>query len=206
MPGVLLTGFGPFPGAPVNPTSSIIEQAARPDGWRTLLLQTEYQAVAAALDGAAASGPDVVILTGLAAGAERVRIELIARNAVAPGRPDASGACWEAGVIEAGASDQLAASADLPALFSALNEAGADFEISRDAGGYVCNFAYFLALRRWPEARIAFVHTPMTERAFAAQDRSARGGSAHAAGPLRQRLLPEAEAVRAVRAIAASQL
>lgn len=197
----LLTAFGPFPGAPVNPTEAIIIKAAAPDRTRTLVLSTRYDAVPGALEAAARERPDVVVMTGLAAAANRVRIELLASNEIAPGRPDASGKVWEAGVIEPGAPDTLETTADLPALFKALQTSGVDYEISRDAGGYVCNFAYFHALRRFGAARIVFVHLPLTETAFAAPGRAGLGD-----GPARQRILPEAEMVRAVCAVVSSQL
>lgn len=201
MPGVLLTGFGPFPGAPVNPTKAVIDKAAAPDRARTLVLSTQYDAVPGALDAAAREKPDVVVMTGLAAAADRVRIELLARNQIPPGRPDASGKAFDGRVIEPGGPETLEATADLPALFAALQRADIEYEISRDAGGYVCNFAYFHALRRFGAARTVFVHLPLTETAFAD---SIRAGFKD--GPARQRILAEAEAVRAVSAIVSSQL
>lgn len=201
MSGALLTGFGPFPGAPVNPTASIIAKAAASDRARTLILSTRYDAVPGALEAAACEKPDVVVMTGLAVAADRVRIELLARNQSPPGRPDSSGKVWTDGVIERGGPDTRETTADLPALFMALQEAGVESEISRDAGGYVCNFAYFHALRRFEAARIVFVHLPLTETAFA---EAVRAGLSD--GPARQRILPEAEAVRAVCAIVSSQL
>ena len=32
--------------------------------------------------------------------------------------------------------------------------------LSDDAGCYVCNYAYFRALRRFPRRRVGFVHVP----------------------------------------------
>ncbi|MGX6646771.1 pyroglutamyl-peptidase I family protein [Maricaulaceae bacterium MS644] len=200
-----MTGFGPFPGAPVNPTEAVIAKAAAPDRMRTLVLSTQYDAVPGALDAAARDKPDVVVMTGLAAAAERVRIELLARNQVPPGRPDASGEAFDGGVIEHGGPQALETTADLPALFAALARADVEYEISRDAGGYVCNFAYFHALRRFAAARIVFVHLPLTETAFAASIRAGPGYGL-GDGPAQQRILPEAEAVRAVSAILSSQL
>lgn len=201
MPGALLTGFGPFPGVPVNPTIAIIAKAAAPDLARTLVLSTQYDAVPGALDAAAREKPDVVIMTGLAASADRIRIEILARNDSPPGRPDASGKGWSGGVIEQGGPKALETTADLPALFEALQRLDIDYEISRDAGGYVCNFAYFHALRRFEAARIVFVHLPLTETALTAQ-----GRAGFADAPARQRIIPEAAAIVAVHAILTSQL
>lgn len=200
MGGALLTAFGPFPGAPENPTPSVIADAAGSNGARTLVLRTEYAAVPGALAQAALHDPETVVMTGLAAGAERVRIELIARNAAASDHPDSAGARRAAETILTGAPDTLETTADLPALFAALSEAGIDHEISRDAGGYVCNFAYFHALRCFPAAQVVFVHLPLTETAFV---RQVNAGLVD--GPARQRLIPHAEAVRVVGAVLASQ-
>lgn len=204
MTRALLTGFGPFPGAPVNPTGAVIEAAAKaaPTGldFRTLVLDTQYAAVDGALAQMADMSPDIVVMTGLAQDAARVRIELVARNAVAAGRPDAAGRTFDDAAIMAGAPDCLETTADLTRLIGALSDARVDFELSRDAGGYVCNFAYFHALRRYAPARIVFVHLPMTHSGFAAA-----GPAAFASGPVRQRLLPDAEAIRAITTILGSQ-
>lgn len=149
MGGALLTAFGPFPGAPENPTPAVIADAAGSTGARTLVLRTEYAAVPGALAEAASHDPDTVVMTGL---------------------------------------------------FAALNAARIDYEISRDAGGYVCNFAYFHALRCFPAARVVFVHLPLTETAFARQI-----SAGLVDGPPRQRLIAHAEAVQAVGAVLASQ-
>ncbi|MFP4519326.1 MAG: hypothetical protein ACLFQ5_07720 [Oceanicaulis sp.] len=198
----LLTAFGPFPGAPVNPTATIIKRAAlsAPPGVQveTRVLNTEFQTVPAAL--ADAGAPDVVVMTGLAAGADRLRVELIARNEVRAGRPDAGGRSFEAGVIDPGAPGALTARADVDALLTALAEAGGAFEVSRDAGRYVCEFAYFHALRRFTGARVVFLHLPMTQTAFDA------GHFLNGEGPSRLPLMAEDEAARLVSAALASQI
>ncbi|XBQ17283.1 MAG: hypothetical protein ABL308_05240 [Oceanicaulis sp.] len=162
----LLTGFGPFPGAPVNPTGSVIEavKAQPPEGWRieTLIFETTFASVPSDLDNAARTlSPDLVVLTGLAAEAQRIRLEVRARNAVLPGRPDAAGRCWTPGPIEPGGPEERRTRLDLDALAEAVKAAGADVEVSEDAGRYVCEFTYYLALGRF-SAPAVFVHLPMT--------------------------------------------
>ncbi|MGJ3231589.1 MAG: hypothetical protein ACFE0P_07310 [Oceanicaulis sp.] len=197
-PRVLLTAFGPFPGAPVNPTPAIIARAARlleaQADIETQVLETCFASVPDALAHAARRTPEVVMMTGLAAGAQRMRLEHRARNETLPGRADASGAGHQGGPIDPGAPAELSARADLTALAAALTGAGLECELSRDAGRYVCEFAYFHALRLFAEARVVFVHLPITDTA------ARTAGSETHAGPV----LPEADAARAVATVVAA--
>lgn len=201
MTRALLTGFGPFPGAPFNPTASVIERAARlaPQGVHveTLVLETCFDSVPARLAEAAAHAPDIVVMTGLALGAERVRLERRARNDVLPGRADAAGATRQSGRADAHGPETRETSADLDAAARALAQAGLGYDISRDAGRYVCEFAYFHALGLFAAARVIFVHLPMTQTDGAT--RRARTLSDAEAAPR------EAEIARAVNAVLASQ-
>ena len=89
---ILLTGFGPFPGAPFNPTGRLVEKLARSrhlasSGVRRMahVFRTSYEAVDHELPALLArTKPDVLVMFGLAGRTRHVRIETRARNAHQP--------------------------------------------------------------------------------------------------------------------------
>lgn len=98
-PTVLVTGFGPFPGAPFNPTGPLVEKLLRlrrPAFADANLIghvfRTSYAAVDAELPALLKRHrPDVVLMFGLAARTPFLRIETCARNARTVLLPDAEG-------------------------------------------------------------------------------------------------------------------
>lgn len=79
---ILVTGFGPFPGMPRNPSASAATRCAASPRWRILgidarsrILTTSYAALARELDPALAASPDAVLMIGVAGRAKRVRVE-----------------------------------------------------------------------------------------------------------------------------------
>src|ERR1051325_6268765 len=91
MTTILVTGFGPFPGAPFNPTQALVARLARLR--RPALaavpivphvFATSYAAVARDLPQLIARHrPDALLMFGLAARTRFLRIETRARNALA---------------------------------------------------------------------------------------------------------------------------
>src|ERR1700680_3265072 len=96
---VLITGFGPFPGAPFNPTGPLAQRLGtrrRPalaDVKRIAhVFRTSYAAIDADLPLLVARHrPDVLLMFGLAARTPYLRIETRARNAVSNLAPDVAG-------------------------------------------------------------------------------------------------------------------
>ena len=95
---VLLIGFGPFPGAPFNPSSVLVKSLARRRRpaladviYTTHVFATTYVAVDRDLPKLFAQKPDVILMFGLAARRRQLCIETRARNAVLVLYPDASG-------------------------------------------------------------------------------------------------------------------
>ena len=99
MPRLLVTGFGVFPGAPVNPTEKLVRalrEAPPPlDGvgtFRAELLDVDYATISGRLSEIGRSfSPDIAIHFGLAQTAAGFRLEEVARNEIAALRPDNSG-------------------------------------------------------------------------------------------------------------------
>ena len=96
---LLVTGFGPFPGAPENPTEALVRALAKEpaeafgaSAFKAVVLTTDYRRSWAALRRLYSSfAPDVVVHFGLNGRAEAIHIECVGRNAVDPAKPDASG-------------------------------------------------------------------------------------------------------------------
>jgi pyroglutamyl-peptidase len=163
----LLIGFGPFPGAPFNPSAVLVKALARQRrpalaeiGCTTHVFATTYAAVDRDLPRLFAQKPDIILMFGLAGRRRHLCIETRARNAVTVLFPDASGHHPRRGVIVPGAEAALRGAA--PGLLGALRRYPIPARLSRDAGRYLCNYAYWRALERARGGRplVQFVHIP----------------------------------------------
>jgi pyroglutamyl-peptidase len=170
---VLLAGFGPFPGAPLNPSAAVAEALARrrrpalADLDRSVhVFATTYAAVDRDLPKLFVDKPDIVLIFGLAGRRHQMCIETRARNALSFLFPDASGRRQSTGVIEAGGPDALFGRAPFQRLLSAAGPRKIPARLSRDAGRYLCNYVYWRALRRAPRGSplVQFVHIPPVAR------------------------------------------
>jgi len=178
---VLITGFGPFPGAPFNPTAALVRRLAvrrRPALAEVVrvahVFATRYAAVDAELpDLVARHRPDVLLMFGLAARTPFLRIEVRARNAVSRLAPDASGRVRPTAGIQPGGPAALAGRAPFRRLLRAARVARVPARLSRDAGAYLCNYAYWhgseAACGNRPIPLVVFVHVPRVRRAAAAR-------------------------------------
>jgi pyroglutamyl-peptidase len=172
---VLITGFGPFPRAPFNPSGPLARRLAergRPAlaGIRRIahVFPTSYRAVDRDLPALIARHrPAVVLLFGLAARTPHLRIETRACNRRTPLFPDAQRFAPEAPAIRPGGPPAHGSRAPHHRLVAAARAAGVPARLSRDAGPYVCNFAYWRALEQATEEAqplVQFVHIPLIAR------------------------------------------
>src|ERR1700730_15075741 len=145
---VLITGFGPFPGAPFNPTEVLAKELARRRhpafaNVRRIshVFRVSYEAVDRDLPALLASErPDALIMFGLAARTRHVRIETRARNALSRSVPDVGGHLPRSGTILAGGPAALPLRAPAQRLLMAARSTGMPAAPSRDAGHYLCNY------------------------------------------------------------------
>ena len=177
---VLLIGFGPFPGAPFNPSAMLVKALARrrrpalADIVRaTHVLATTYAAVERDLPTLFAAKPDVVLMFGLAGRRRQLCIETRARNAISVLYPDAGGHRPQRGAIAPGGQPALRAAAPFAYLLGALRGSRISARLSRDPGRYLCNYAYWRALERVRNERplVQFVHIPAVRIAPRRQSR-----------------------------------
>jgi len=166
---VLLIGFGPFPGAPLNPSALLVKSLARrrrpafAEIVRTThVFATTYAAVDRDLPRLLAAGPDIVLMFGVAGRRRHLCIETRARNAISLLFPDASGYRPRQGIIAPGEPAALRSAAPFARLLGAVRASTVPARLSRDAGRYLCNYAYWRALERSRDGRplVQFVHIP----------------------------------------------
>ena len=172
---ILVTGFGPFPGAPYNPTQPLVARLMRLR--RPAFAEVElsshifpvtYKAVDRELPLALAQyKPHALLMFGLASRTGYVRIETRARNAVTMLWPDASQARSRKGSI-AGGADAKMFGPHTAKLLRAADGTGLDARASRDVGSYLCNYLSWRAIEavetRTGPSLAAFVHIPPLAR------------------------------------------
>lgn len=166
---VVIAGFGPFPGAPFNPSALVVKALARRRRpaltgieRSTHVFATAYAAVDRELPKLFAAKPDIVLIFGLAARRHALCIETRARNAASLLFPDACGHRPQCGAIVPGGASARRGNAPFARLLGALRNCAVPAHLSRDAGRYLCNYAYWQALQhaRGTRPLVAFVHIP----------------------------------------------
>jgi pyroglutamyl-peptidase len=187
---ILISGFGPFPGAPFNPTEPLVARLLRLR--RPAFSDVElsghifpvtYKAVDRELPGLLTKHrPHALLMFGLASRTSHLRIETRARNAVTTLWPDADHARVRKGSISGGA-DAMMFGPHIAKLRRAADGTGVDVRASRDAGSYLCNYLSWRAIEatcgdRGPRLA-AFVHVPLLARGGAPR----RKGAAHRVTP-----------------------
>jgi pyroglutamyl-peptidase len=173
---ILITGFGPFPGAPYNPTGPLVIELARRRhpafaNVRRIahIFPVSYEAVDRELPALLKrERPDALIMFGLAVRAKQVRVEVRARNALTRMLPDVSGRIPLAATILPGGPPTIPLRAPAQRLLSAARATGVPVVLSRDAGRYLCNYLCWRAAEAAGTGAprlVAFVHVPAVPRA-----------------------------------------
>src|ERR1700726_1280541 len=183
---VLITGFGPFPGAPYNPTPPLVARLLRlrrPALGDVEMVGHIFHVTYATVDRElpeliARHRPHALLMFGLADRTAHVRIETRARNAVTTRFPDADRNRARKGSI-AGGADARMFGPHTARLLRAAAGTGVDARASRDAGSYLCNYLSWRAIEAVDSNKgprlAAFVHVPLISRGGAFQ----RKGAAH---------------------------
>jgi pyroglutamyl-peptidase len=202
---MLITGFGPFPGAPFNPTTPLVKSLARrrrPALAEIAMIghvfRTSYAAVDANLPKLIAEHrPDVLLMFGLAARTRHMRIEMRAQGRQSVLFSDVDGSLK---TRRARSTATLRGRAPIARLLTAARAGRIPVGLSRDAGRYLCNYVYHQALslpaERSPRVTV-FVHVPKVRRAPVPRSRLKRRSTTAAD------LLRAAEAILLVLATAA---
>ena len=169
---VLITGFGPFPGAPFNPTQQLVRrlQTLRRPALDAVersshIFTVSYGDVDRDLPRLLAEQrPDVLLMFGLAARTPHVRIETRARNAITTIWPDAAGTRIGLGKIAPGEAEALTFGPHTARLLRAALQTDVMAKSSRDAGRYLCNYLCWRVIETMARPAgpkfAAFVHIP----------------------------------------------
>lgn len=173
---ILVTGFGPFPGAPFNPSGPLVRKLARlrrPSLADVHLIPhvfaTSYRSVDRELPHLLKQyRPDAIVMFGLATRSRHIRIETQARNTLSA-FPDAAGEVAALTTIAAGPCAALPIRAPRIALLHAARAGRIPARLSRDAGRYLCNYLYWRGLeaaaRPGGPGIVLFIHIPNARRA-----------------------------------------
>lgn len=171
LPCVLLTGFEPFDGEPVNASWEVVRalEGATLGGHRivTRCLPSTFTKAFATLESAMREqDPAAVVAVGQAGGRGKISLERVAINLIDARIPDNDGAQPIDEPVVPGAPNAYFSTLPIKAMLLALQEAGHPAEISYTAGSYVCNQVFFAlchALRERPDIPAGFVHLPFLD-------------------------------------------
>jgi pyroglutamyl-peptidase len=183
---VLITGFGPFPGVPVNATMRLVPELAQAAARRfagvriaTAVLATEWTAAPRRLEALLEEiEPDLVLHFGVSSRARGFEVEARAQNACLQS-PDAAGALPPGVAVREDGPEFVAATLPVRHIVARLRRRGIPAFVSRDAGGYLCNATLYHSLgcaRDRPGCRVGFVHIPATLGRPGAANRGRVGG------------------------------
>lgn len=167
---ILLTGFGPFPGVPVNASADLVRRVVRkvragfPNVRATAaILPTEWERaprLVAKLH--ERHRPALALHFGVASGSKGIRLETAARN-FCRDSVDAAGALPGDQRLSADGPLTRRSSIAITRIAAALAAKGYPSSVSEDAGGYLCNAVLYHSLAL-AEARggcqVGFVHIP----------------------------------------------
>jgi pyroglutamyl-peptidase len=183
-PRLLVTGFGPFPGIPKNPSETAARNVARNSRWRlidadvdALALTTTYEAIDTELRPALAERkPDALLMIGVAGRARTIRVETRGLNRASILAPDAKGMRPARLALGPGAHARPTRTKPARQVVT-LRRHGFKAGPSISAGAYLCNASYFTALAE--DMPVLFVHIPKPGRAVKKRPGARRARSWH---------------------------
>ena len=175
---LLLTGFGPFPGVPENPTQRLAEalHGESFQGMRVVGagLEVCFESIASQLSSLFDEHrPEAVLLLGVAVARDCIGLEGKAYNLREAGRPDARGKTYETPhplLPTHSLNEALQTSVQRQDLLADLHKRGLPAELSEDPGRYLCNASFFHALHFTKSALqkppSLFAHLPQVGNPF----------------------------------------
>jgi pyroglutamyl-peptidase len=166
---LLLTGFEPFGGSPVNPSQQIVFALAQ-RSFAGLVLYTAILPVdrvdgpAAALNAIHEHQPDAVLCLGQAARRPALSIERVAVNLLDYAIPDNAGNRVVDEPVVAGGPAAYFATLPLRRMLAAVQAAHVPCELSLSAGAFLCNQVLYAVLHHLAHnsstTRAGFIHVP----------------------------------------------
>ncbi len=174
---ILLTGFEPFGGSAINPSTLVVQALAAQAHIATAILPVDQvhgpEALLAALD---QHQPEVLLMLGQATGRAAISIERVAINLMDYRIADNSGRTVSDEPIASDGPAAYFATLPVRAMLDTLLAAGIPAELSLSAGAYLCNQVMYVALHHIAQCglptRAGFVHLPMLPEQAAVEHRS----------------------------------
>jgi pyroglutamyl-peptidase len=167
MSRVLLTGFEPFGGEPVNPSWQAVSLLARRREVAAVELPCVFAESLPALRAAIElHRPELVVCVGQAGGRPDVTPERVAVNLVDARIPDNAGdQPIDLPVVPGGPAGYFT-TLPVKACVAAIRDAGVPASVSQTAGAFVCNQVFYglmhLLATEFPGVRGGFVHVPFS--------------------------------------------
>ena len=165
---ILVTGFAPFDGEPINPAWEAVKQL--PDqvaGAQLVKLEipTSFARCGPAVEAAVeAHQPDAVLCVGQAGGRACISVERVAVNLADARIADNDGVQPVDQPIQADGPAAYFATLPVKAMVRGIRARGIPCQLSYSAGAYVCNCVMYrtlhLAAGRSPGPRAGFIHVP----------------------------------------------
>lgn len=165
---LLLTGFDPFDGEPINPAWEAVKRVSDQVGdveVVKLMVPTVFyksiDTVAAAIE---KEKPDAVLCIGQAGGRFDLNPERVAININDARIPDNEGNQPLDGPVFADGETAYFATLPIKAMAEEIRKAGVPASVSNTAGTYVCNHLMYGVLytlaNKYPDVRGGFMHVP----------------------------------------------
>lgn len=163
---ILVTGFAPFGGDPVNASWEAVQLLPKQiEGAEIVCMQLPVvygEAGALAVQEAERQDADVIVSTGVAGGRTAVTPELVAVNWRMASIADNAGVMYRGELLRLGMPAALMTSFPIVDMSENVNATGVPCKVSLSAGAYVCNDVYWHILEAEQQTgrRALFVHVP----------------------------------------------
>lgn len=165
---ILLTGFDPFGGEPINPALEAVKLVKIDDPDLEIIkleVPTVFgDSIAAVTEAMALHKPEAVVCVGQAGGRFAVTPERVAINVSDARIPDNAGNRPLDEPIVPGGPAAYFSTLPVKAMVAAIRDCGIPASLSNSAGVYVCNHLMYgvlhAAATRFPGVRAGFIHVP----------------------------------------------
>ena len=146
MKKIFVTYFEPFGGRNTNASKEVVSLLK---DYQVFELPVSWGKVPPIIDKLLNDKPDYLFLIGEAGSYKEITIEKTAHN-IAHGIDNYKISKDNESIIENAPSE----------LITSLDLSNIPYKISEDAGKYLCNFSYYLALTKTTNTKVLFIHLP----------------------------------------------
>jgi len=161
---LLLTGFDPFGGEPINPAWEVSDQVGDVEVVKLMVPTVFYKSIDTVAAAIEKEKPDAVLCIGQAGGRFDLNPERVAININDARIPDNEGNQPLDGPVFEDGETAYFATLPIKAMAEEIRKAGVPASVSNTAGTYVCNHLMYGVLytlaNKYPDVRGGFMHVP----------------------------------------------